>query len=114
MEDLFTQMKVFAPTESIYIEQIDIDNRTGGIGVDLILSNGKIKSRIISHELFRTWLDDQGRLEWVSDSSDHTGRHVQTTGRIGYIDFLNANLDESLVHEYMIAKGLTNYKYNPA
>ncbi len=114
MKDLFQTMTVFAPTDQVYIEQIDIDNRTGGIGVDLILSTGKIKSRIISHELFRTWLEDNGRLEWVSDSSDHTGQHVQVTGQIGYVEFLNGRLDAELIHEYLTEKGLTSLKYNPA
>jgi hypothetical protein len=114
MKDLFSLMAIFAPSATDCIAAIDIDNRTDGIHADLIINNGKIKTKIISHDCFRAWLDDNDRLEWTTDTSHTvTGAHVQESGKWGYWDYLNAFLDAYLVYEYLTDKGLTNLKYQP-
>ena len=110
-------MRVFAPTQSeplgVRIIDIEIDNRTDGIHADLILSNDKIKCIVIAHDNFRKWLNDNDRLELTSNSADYKGEHVQHTAKMGYVDYLNAYLDASMVYEYVSKKGLTPLQYKP-
>jgi len=118
MTTLFDTMRIFQHTESeplgaTSIVDIEIDNRTDGIHIDLIVSNGKIKRYIVSHQNFREWLEDNDRLEWTKDDSDHNGSHVQESGTWGYVDYLNAHLDAAMVYEYLKAKALTTLQYVP-
>jgi hypothetical protein len=114
MKPTYEQMAVFAPNFETVIVSIGIENKLSGIHVDLIINNGKIKTKIISHDCFRAWLDDNDRLEWTTDTSHTvTGAHVQESGKWGYWDYLNAFLDADLVYEYLTDKGLTNLKYQP-
>jgi len=43
----------------------------------------------ISRYKFGLYLENNGYLEWVHDTADHNGEHVQTTGTLTREQFIN-------------------------
>jgi hypothetical protein len=67
----------------------------------------------ILHIQLSNWLKDEGYLEGVSDTSDHTGSHVQKTWTIDYEEFIKNHLDSGIIYKYLKAKNITSLQYDP-
>ncbi len=122
MEDLFTKMKVFAPSNQRTVVDIEIEKRVDFISVDLLTDEeGEtvIYPHRINHPQFEQWLDDNGYFdrEDVQNTSDTvTGEHVQTVRKVAidYPIYLDVYLSGQDVWDYLVAMGkIRNMKYVP-
>jgi hypothetical protein len=68
----------------------------------------------ILHLQLSNWLKDEGYLDGVSDTSDHTGSHVQKTWTIDYEEFIKNHLDSDIIYKYLKAKDITSLQYDPS
>lgn len=57
-----------------------LKNRTH-LEVEIQYKDGEETTVKVLRDEFEKWLDDADRLEWESNTSDHTGEHVQHSGK---------------------------------
>ena len=68
----------------------------------------------INHDDLRTWLEENGRLETVSNTSDTvTGEHVQTVYEVGYLDYIRYEMPDAELYGYLKQSKLTTLQYTP-
>lgn len=87
------------------------------------LQDSKIEVDIVKNELlitiyiptekFKNWLEDDGRLDFCLDSCDHSGNHVQVTGKITFEEYLEGNKRMYILqdlYEYIVTNPITYRK----
>lgn len=52
-----------------------------------ILKNGREKEIKINRNIYQSWLQDSGRLEWVFDTGNYRGEHIQEIGTLAMDDY---------------------------
>lgn len=92
------------------IGEITWEARTENMHFNLMsfsgIDDGGNKSTIkVNHILFQNWLDDEGYLDWVSDD-EQEGEHKQTTGKHGYVDFIETWLSDKICYEFLKSQNL--------
>jgi len=120
MTTLFDQMAIFSPNRTKrIIEEIEYEVTTGFVKVNLTTSvndsDYKDENYFIRLEDLHKWVSEQGYLDWTHDKSDTvTGQHVQESGILSFVDYLQNYMTEKDLHEYLISKGIIDLKYIPA
>lgn len=114
-------MRIFNPNPSHrVIADIEWEVTTDFIKADLIEMEADNDEPIshpinIKHKDFHAWLSKKEYMEWVHNTSDTvTGEHVQTTGKIGYIEYIQNNLTTDIIHEYLFETGKTTLALDKA
>ncbi len=97
-----------------------VAHKAAGIAVTLFTTTDEFteaidcnEAIIILHYQLENWLQDNGYLNYCIDYPDETGKHVQKTGVILYSEFLETDLTEAIIYEYLRAKNLTTLQYDP-
>jgi hypothetical protein len=62
-------------------EVMEIDKKTNFLFVGIQHKDGEETTVRVERNEFEKWLDDAGRLDWETNTSDHTGEHVQESGK---------------------------------
>ena len=112
-------MAIFDPAKAKrVIENIEYEVTTGFVRVDLFTTvdeqDDKTLPYFIRLEELHEWLSYSGYLEWETNHSHTvTGQHVQESGLIGFVDFLQNHLTDEILYDYLTAKGTINLEYRP-
>lgn len=122
MEDLFTKMKVFAPSNQRTVVDIEIEKRVDYISADLMVDEGDetvFYPHRINHPQFEQWLDDNGYFDredvqnWPDTVTGEARQSVQKVA-IDYQIYLDVYLSGQDIWDYLVAMGkIRNMKYVP-
>jgi hypothetical protein len=118
MKDLLQTMRVFNPAAASVVADIEWQIKTDFIVCDMICvedgncDDPKRRTKNVLHQPFHTWLEDSEYLEWETNHSDRNGLHLQESGKIGYVDFINNNLTAEILHEYLFDTGRTSLAFD--
>lgn len=118
MKTLFQTMRIFKPESVRVVADVEWEVTPDYVQADLIEVEVGEEETVnhpvnIKHKDFLSWLDKNEYLEWESNTSDIvTGEHVQTTGKIGYIDFIKNNLTAEIIHEFLFETGRTELAFD--
>lgn len=122
MEDLFTKMKVFAPSNQRTVIDIEIEKRVDYISADLMVDEGDetvFYPHRINHPQFEQWLDDNGYFDredvqnWPDTVTGEARQSVQKVA-IDYPIYLDVYLSGQDIWDYLVAMGkIRNMKYVP-
>ena len=112
--------EILKPISHKTICQIEYEVMTFGIEIRYLTVQSEIddvpesnRKLTIPHAPLNIWLKDQGYLDWETNTSDHTGRHIQQTGEIGYIDFIQDLITDQILYDYMKAANMVTHAYDP-
>lgn len=118
MTDLFSTMRIFKPQTVRVVADVEWEVTPDYVQADLIEVEVGEEDVInhpvnIKHKDLLAWLDKKEYMEWESNTSDIvTGEHVQTIGKIGYIDFITNNLTAEIIHEFLFETGRTELAFD--
>lgn len=77
---------------------------------------GEVRRSIsVRHKEFNAWLESEGRLEAVSNTSDHTGAHVQSVHELSYTDYIKSPTDVFIddLYDFLFKTGRLSLPYVP-
>ena len=109
------------PPNALRIKEIEVETTTMFVKVTPIVGseldeiNEIWRTINIPHDDFRNWLESEERLTFESNTSDHTGAHVQVQHEMSYTEYIVSPPDgfyEDLI-DYLKYAGKITLPYIP-